>query len=506
MAILERDPTVPRRYHLRSPVDGAPLGQLDATPADACQAAMARARVAAAKWAAVPVRDRVSLARRALKVLVRNQDAYAEVFRQETGRPPLETLMLEVFAACDSLNYYSLRAERVLADRSPGLHLLKTKRAKVVYEPLGVVLVITPWNGPFILSLNPTVQAILAGNAVIVKPSEVTPRSAALVQDLFRDAGAPVDLVQVVQGDGQTGADLIEAHPDKVCFTGSVRTGRRIGEACGRALIPCTLELGGKDAMIVCRDADVERAVGGALFGGMMNNGQFCAGTERVYAVDAVFDAFVAQLVERCGKLTQATSGHFDVGPFISAAQAEVVERHLAEAVARGARVLVGGQRNRAVGDLYFQPTVVVEAPHDCALVQEETFGPVLPVIRCRDEDDALRLANDCAYGLSGTVWSRDPRLAERVARGLRTGNVCVNESSLTYGVLEVPFGGVKQSGVGQVNGADGLLAFCRAKPLIIDRFGLKHEQQWHPYTEQTYKGMRRAVDVLWGTPLRRLL
>lgn len=487
-----------RRYRLESPVDGSEVGTFTVATAEDVAAAISKARAAQPAWDATSPKDRAAVVLRACELLRRRADDVIARMTKETGRATLDTLMIEVFAALDSMNYYARNAPRVLADRKVGLHLLRMKKAKVLFRPLGVVGVISPWNGPFILSLNPTVQALLAGNAVIVKPSEFTPFSGLLVEELFRDAGLPDGLVQVLTGDGETGAALVEAGLDKIAFTGSVRTGRKIGEVCGRNLTPCTLELGGKDPMIVCADADLDRAVGGALFGGLMNAGQFCSGTERIYVERPVAEAFVAGLVE---KVKQLEVGR-DIGPFISDRQLPIVEAQVQDAVAKGAKVLVGGH---AVGNAY-APTVIVDVDHTMLLMQEETFGPILPVVVVDGVEEAVRLANDSQYGLGASVWTKNASKAEAIARRLVTGAVTVNETAMTYGALELPFGGRRASGVGRVNGVAALHNWCHPLPLLADRFGSKEEAVWYPYTPDKVKSLRKALDVMWGTPLRRFL
>ena len=487
-----------RRYALSCPTDGRPLGEFEAATAEDVQAAVERARAVQVEWAKTTVKHRQELMARALQIFVEQHEQYVEVIRGETGRSELDTLMMEVFAACDTLNYYGRRAHKVLRDKSVGLHLLRMKKAKIVYRPMGVIGIITPWNGPFILSLNPTVQAVLGGNAVVIKPSEVTPYSARLVQRLFDDAGFPEGLVQVLLGDGATGAALIEAGVDKISFTGSVRTGRRVGEACGRNLTPVNLELGGKDPSIVCADADLERAAGGVLFGGMMNAGQFCSGTERVYVVASVAAAFTAKLIEKA----KALEVKRDVGPMIHRPQLDIIREQVADAVKRGAKVEVGGHDDGH----YYLPTVVTGVNHQMSLMTEETFGPVVPVMVVADEEEAIAMANDTRYGLGASVWTKDTAKGERIARRLDAGSVMVNESSMTYGALELPFGGRRESGVGTTNGAEGILNFCQALPILTDRFGQKEEAVWYPYTADKYEKLAKAVGVLWGSPLRWLL
>jgi succinate-semialdehyde dehydrogenase/glutarate-semialdehyde dehydrogenase len=487
-----------RGFEVLSPVDGHSLGSYAVTTAEEVAEALSRARKAQAEWGARPVKERVALMRKALQVILARQDEFIERLTAETGRPELDTLMIELFATCDAMNYYSKKAAGLLKDRKTGLHLLRMKSAKIVHRPLGVVAVISPWNGPLILSISPTLQALLAGNAVLLKPSEVTPDAGRIAGEIFEEAGFPPDLVQVLLGDGETGAALVEAGVDKVCFTGSVATGRKIGEACGRNLVPFTLELGGKDPMIVLEDAKVERAAGGAVFGGIMNTGQFCSGIERVYVVRAVADEFIQRVVERVESLEKGR----DYGPFILDRQCDIVEQQVMKAIEAGARVLVGGVRDGNT----FAPTVLVDVDHSMALMTEETFGPVIPIVVVEDEDEAISLANDCCYGLSASVWTKSKSRGEAVARRLQSGSVTINETSMIYGALELPFGGVKDSGFGQVNGLAGLHNYCHRMPILTDRFGAKEEAVWHPYTEDKTSKLRKALSAIWGSPLRHLL
>ncbi|MDJ0787661.1 MAG: aldehyde dehydrogenase family protein [Myxococcota bacterium] len=495
------------RQRLLAPGTLEPIGEVElATPGDV-EAAVERARKAAPDWAALPIRERGRILERAVSVLLERQDEWLETLTSETSKPELEAFAAELLTACDALTFYARRAHRILADQRVPLHLLKSKRLKVRYHPLGVVGIITPWNFPFILSLNPTAQALVAGNAVVLKPSEVTPLSGRLVAELFEAAGLPEGVLQCVVGDGGAGAALVASDVDKICFTGSVETGRLVGEECGRRLRPCTLELGGKDAMIVCADADLDRAAGAAVFGAFANSGQVCLSTERVYVVDEVADVFQRKVVERTSALRQGPGGEADVGAMIHGPQLEIVERQVADAVARGARVLCGGQRNPEWPGLYFEPTVLVDVDHGMDVMREETFGPVLPIMRVRDEDEALMRANDSRYGLSASVFCGDKRRGEQLAGRIESGSAVVNDTGMTpYGIAEAPFGGRKESGVGRVNGEAGLKGYCHTQSIVVDRWGSKDEPLWFPYTKRKERLLRRLARILWGTPLGRFL
>jgi acyl-CoA reductase-like NAD-dependent aldehyde dehydrogenase len=493
-----------RRLRLTSPVDFHDLGEIDVAGSAEVRGAIERARKAAPGWASTSFELRGRIIERAVQVLVREQESFVDTIVSETGKPREEALAVEVIAACDALQFYARRAGRILADRSVPLHLMKTKKLRIAYRPLGVVGIVTPWNFPFLLTLNPTVQALMAGNAVLLKPSEITPFSAQLVERLLDEAGLPEDVFQLLQGDGETGAALVEGGCDKISFTGSIATGRRVAEACARQLIPCTLELGGKDPMVVCADADLDRAAAGAVYGAFANAGQVCVSTERVYVLDEVADAFTRKVVEKTAELRQGPDGESDVGPIIHAPQLDIIDAQVQDAVAKGARVLSGGRRNPDFEGLYYEPTVLTDVTHDMDVMRDETFGPVLPILRVRDEEEALLLANDTRYGLNANVWTRDKRRGVELAKGIVSGSAVVNDCMLTYGVPESPFGGRRESGIGQVNGEAGLKSYCHAQSILIDRFGSKNEPLWFPYTRRKGRLMQRLLHLIWGTPLRR--
>ncbi len=497
-----------RRLSLKSPTNLKLIGEIEVNTKQDVQDALKRARVAQRAWGRLTVEQRVRYMENALSILLERQDEFVQVIMEESGKAQTEALMIEIFAACDALRHFSKRAPKVLKSQRRSMHgvLALTKKLRVNYRPLGVVGVISPWNGPFILSLNPTVQALLAGNAVLLKPSEVTPRSGGLVGELFVAAGLPKDLLIVLQGDGETGAALVEAGVDKITFTGSVGTGKKVAVACAEQLIPCTLELGGKDPMLVCEDANLDRAAAGAVAGAIFNTGQYCCGTERIYVVDSVADDFIEKVVAKVGELRQGSEGEFDVGAMFWQQQLELVESHVEDAIKKGARVLVGGRRNPGLQGLYFEPTVLVDVTHDMKIMSEETFGPVLPIMRVRDEEEGIELANDTCFGLSANVWSKDTARAERFAERIDSGSACVNDMAMAYGVLEAPFGGRKNSGLGQVNGDDGLRSYCFAQAVVTDRFGGKMTASHYPYSLEKDEGMKKFMRFLWGSKLGRWL
>ena len=492
-----------RRLGLASPATGEAVGEITVSTPDEVTAAITRAREAQAAWGARPVKERAAIVARALDVLLARKDEICECVIGETGKPLAEALAVEIVPSCDFINHWAARAPRDLADERVGLHgyMKPLKKLYLHYQPLGVVGVITPWNGPFVLSLNPVVQALLAGNAVVLKPSEVTPHSGEWAAKVLWEAGVPADVLQVVHGDGETGAALVAGDVDKISFTGSVGTGKKIAAACAGRLIPCSLELGGKDAMIVCADADLERAANGAVFLSMFNSGQVCIGVERIYVVDSVADAFIKLVKEKASAVTYGQGG--EVGPLFWDKQLDIVRRHVEDARAKGATVLVGGSADTDKG-LFFQPTLVTDVTHDMDLMTEETFGPVIAVMRVADEDEAVRLANDSAYGLSGSVFTKDPGKVRRIAAQLKTGSVVHNDASVIYGAAEAPFGGRKDSGLGQVNGRDALRGYAHALPILLDRWGQKRENIWYPYSDKTVKTLESTIKFLFGNRVVR--
>lgn len=496
-----------RKLQLQSPANLRVIGEIEVDGANEVQEALKRARVAQKAWGALTPKKRATYIFKALKILLDNMDEYIEVVLQESGKAATEVLMIEIFAACDVMRYYGKRAPKILKTKKKNLHgaLRFSKKLHIIQQPLGVIGVISPWNGPFILSLNPTVQALLAGNAVLLKPSEVTPFSGKMVGKLFAEAGLPEHLLQVVEGDGETGAALVESGVDKICFTGSVGTGRKVALACAQRLIPCTLELGGKDPMVVCKDANIDRAAAGAVAGALFNTGQYCCGTERIYVVEEVAEEFIANVVERVKGLRQGAEGEFDVGAIFWERQMGLIERQVQDAVDKGAKVLAGGRRNPDLEGLFYEPTVLVDVTHEMDIMVDETFGPVLPIMVVKDEAEAMRLANDTEYGLSSNIWTRNSAKGVQLASELDVGSCSVNDMAMAYGALEAPFGGRKNSGLGQVNGENGLLNYTFQQSVIVDTWGGLITSTHYPYSLEKDDGMKKFMRFLWASPLGRL-
>jgi succinate-semialdehyde dehydrogenase/glutarate-semialdehyde dehydrogenase len=491
-----------RRLELRSPINMEPSGELVCATTEEVNEAVRRARMAAPAWAALSYKERAKYMLKMSDIVLDNKKSIMDCVISETGKARGDAFTMEIFSSVDALQYYAKNAAKFLKPQKPKIHGLLglMKKAELIYQPLGVIGIITPWNGPFVLALVQSCQALMAGNTVVVKGSEVTPNSTKLVESYFRQAGLPADVFQVLMGDGETGADLVRADVDKISFTGSVVTGKKIGAACGERLLPFTLELGGKDAMIVCEDANLERAAQGAAIGSCMNSGHYCCGVERIYVMASVYDKFV-QLVEKEVKALRQgphLGDEEDVGAIFWDKQMDIIEDHVKDAVKRGAKVHVGGKQNSKEKGLYYLPTLITNVNHDMKIMRDETFGPIVAIMKVQDENEAIQLANDSYYGLSGTVWTANNKRAKSLAERMQTGSVCINDMTVTYGIPVTPFGGVKNSGLGMVNGPVGLRGYCQLKPLIYDKRPGAALASGYPYTKKRTEGMSKFADFLW--------
>jgi acyl-CoA reductase-like NAD-dependent aldehyde dehydrogenase len=492
---------------VRNPADGTVVGAVPNDAADTVAATAAELRRCQPEWEAMGAKGRRPWLLKFQDWILDNADHIADVLQSETGKVRTEAAM-EAPMTADAIKYWASNAERFLADTRPRAHnlLTRTKRLTTVHRPYPLVGVITPWNVPFVMPATDAVPALAAGAAVLVKPSEVTPLSGVELVRGWAEIGAPA-VLGLATGAGATGAAVV-ANVDFVQFTGSAATGRRIAVACAERLMPYSLELGGKDPAIVLADADLERAANGIVWGGMFNAGQACISVERVYVEAPVYDEFLAKLTD---KVAQLRAGHddgryrFDVGAMATAAQRDIVARHVDEAVAAGARVTTGGKPT-GVGT-FFEPTVLADVDHSMSCMTAETFGPTIPVVKVGDEDEAIRLANDSSYGLSGSVWTRDVKRGERVARRIETGSVNVNDVFMAAFSFGLPFGGWKNSGVGsRSGGAHGILKYCRAQAIAAPRIPTQsRELLWFPYSRRKSQFAIGVVRAAASRGLRRL-
>jgi succinate-semialdehyde dehydrogenase / glutarate-semialdehyde dehydrogenase len=474
-----------------NPADGAEAGRVPVAGEAAVRQAVDRAREAGLWWHGLGFDARRERLLRWRSTIAQRITELARLTSLETGKPHADAV-LEAAAALEHVDWAARHAKRVLAPRRTRTRLVVAEHAgHVEYVPYGVVAVIGPWNYPIVTPAGPIAGALAAGNAVVVKPSEYTPVVGQWLVDTFAEVVPEHPVLQAVHGLGDVGAALCRAGVDKVSFTGSTATAKRVMAACAENLVPVLLEAGGKDALIVDADADIPAAAAAAVWGGMTNAGQTCIGIERVYAVAPVYDALVAEITRRAGRLRTGS----EIGPITMPRQLDVIREHIDDALARGGTAVLGGAD--AVRPPYVAPTVLVDVPADAAANRAETFGPTLTVTRVADADEAVRLANDTPYGLGGAVFGR--RNAIRIARRLRAGMVAVNSTLAFAGMGNLPFGGVGDSGFGRVHGEDGLREFARAKSITVRRGPSMLPTLTFDRTPAQVAAIVKAVRLLYG-------
>ena len=486
--------TASERIEVLNPANGEVVGSIEAASPERVAETVARVRANQAEWEALGIRGRHAWLGKLRDWMLDNQERVLDTMQAETGKVRPEAAG-EVPYLTDLINFYGTRAAKFIGEETVRAHspLLATRKLRVQYRPHPVVGIISPWNFPLVLALGDAIPALQAGAAVVVKPSEFTPLGLDEVIRAWKEEIGGPDVFDCVHGTGEAGANLID-HVDFIQFTGSDRTGRKVMARAAETLTPVSLELGGKDPMIVLSDADIDRAANAAAWGGMFNSGQTCMSVERIYVEEPVYDEFVAKLAKEVGSLRQGpdSRGHgVEVGAMTSPNQTAIVEDHVSDALASGAKALTGGKRVPGPGD-YFEPTVLVDVDHSMKVMRDETFGPVVGVMKVRDTEEAIRLANDSPYGLSGSVFGERDH-AEQVARRVECGAINVNDVLVNYFATDVPMGGWKQSGIGYRHGEPGIKKFCRSESLVITRVGGKREPTWYPYT----KGRRRLLSPI---------
>ncbi|MEO8091519.1 MAG: aldehyde dehydrogenase family protein [bacterium] len=496
-------------FEVLCPADGSVIETVEIATPEKVAEVVARVRAAQPEWEAIGTSGRSRWLARWRDWLLDNRERIADIVQEETGKvrgdSGVESIYLEMAA-----NFWGHNAERYLADETPtpGLLPAKMKRLRVRHVPFPVVGIISPWNFPLILSAGDAVPALMAGAAVVVKPSEFTPLELIeVVRGWKQEVGAP-DVFDFVNGMGETGGALVD-EVDYMHFTGSDRTGRIVMKRAADTLTPVSLELGGKDPAIVLADADIERAANATAYGAFVNTGQVCMSIERIYVEEPVYDEFVGRLASKVGELRQGTDGRgygMEQGAMVSPAQIEIVADHVEDARSKGARILTGGNRKDGPGDWY-EPTVIADADHSMKAMVDETFGPVVGVMKVADADEAVRLANDSRYGLSASVFAGDVKRGEQVAERLEVGACNVNDALVNYFHLEVPMGGWKDSGIGWRHGPGGIRKYCRTESIVTPRLPTaKSEPLWYPYTPRRRKTMNRLYRAFNARGLRNRL
>ena len=469
-----------------NPATGEALAHFARTTSSLLPEIVSRARVAQGAWAKLPIRDRCAKLHGLRERIMVSRNELSNAVVRESGKPRAEALFADIFVALDSAEYWSRNAANALRTRRVPHHstAAKAKRGYLAFDPLGVIAIISSWNYPLAIPLSQIIPAVAAGNAVVCKTSDFTPQCGALIEKLFVDAGFPGNLVTVVQGGGEVGQALIDASPDKVLFTGSVATGRRVAEACAKKLIPSVLELGGKDAMIVLADATLDVAASAAVWGSYTNCGQVCLSVERLFVEQSVAERFMALCVEKTKKLRLGPGSDpaTDVGPLIRPQHVQRMSDLVHDAVSRGAKVLCGGNSRPDLGPNFFEPTVIAGVDSSMKLFQEETFGPILAIQVVKDAKEAISRANDSPFALAASIWTKNKTRGMALAAEMRAGAVMVNDAISYFGIAEAPHGGCGASGWGRTHGEAGLLEMVRMKYIDVDRLPRREKPWWYRY------------------------
>jgi acyl-CoA reductase-like NAD-dependent aldehyde dehydrogenase len=493
-------------FDVHRPTDGSLIRSVEIDSPEAVAETVARVRAAQPAWEAMGFDERYAWLGRLRDWMFEHSETLADLMQSETGKVRADAA-LEAPFICDAINFWGKRAKTMLADETPVSHnpLFRVKKLKIAYRPFPVVGVISPWNFPLILSFDDAIPALMAGAAVVIKPSEVTPLITNEIVRAWKEEIRGPDVLEVVNGMGDTGGALVD-HSDFIQFTGSDRTGKIVMKRAADTLTPVSLELGGKDPMIVLRDANLDRAINAAAYGGLANTGQICMSIERVYVEEPLYEPFVQGLASRIKELRQGTDGRDykqDVGAMTFPAQLEKVSDHVEDARAKGARILTGGRRGEGPGDWY-EPTVIADADHTMDVMVDETFGPVLGVMKVADADEAVTMANDTRYGLSASVMSKDTKRAEQVARRLECGAVNIDDVLTNYFLTDLPMGGWKESGIGTRHGVYGIRRFCRSEAIVAPRMPqAKRDPLWFPHRPFEKRAMMKIFRVLNARGLR---
>ena len=474
------------------PASGEEIGRAPLFSADEVREAVRRARATQPAWASLSFRERGRVILQARKLMLAERDEIAILVSRETGKPIAEALSMELVPVLDAMHYFAHATEDLLRPQKIdiGQYGLMGRSSSIVFKPLGVIGIISPWNFPLATPADEVVMALMAGNAVVLKPSELTPLIALKLGNIFTRAGLPAGLLEILTGDGSTGAALIDARVDKIMFTGSVATGKRVAAAAAKYLTPVVLELGGKDPMIVLEDADIENAARGAVWGAFANSGQACASVERCYVQESIAPKFIELVVAETRKLKQGPGSEesVDIGAMSNERQLQIVADQVDDARQRGAKVLTGGRRGENPDGLFYEPTVLANVDHAMTIMRDETFGPVLPLMTFKTEDEAIKLANDSVYGLTASVWTKDIARGQRIAERIEAGTVMVNEVVYTHGIAQTPWGGVKESGYGRTHGRLGLLELVYPQHIHVNRISFLPDLWWFRYSSRAGK------------------
>ncbi|HPX19852.1 MAG: aldehyde dehydrogenase family protein [Desulfomonilia bacterium] len=491
-----------------NPANGKRIGEVPSFSMDESLAALRETREAQAKWARIPIAQRLEIIKTFGEILHERADEVARLLSAENGKPLYEAYIHEVLPVIHLTAYFVKRAEKILAPKPIPIWVFKNRKSYIHYKPRGVTLIISPWNYPFTIPAGAVIMNLIAGNGVLLKPASLTPLIAYKMREIFDAAGLDPKLFQIISGPGRMAEELIEKGPpyiNFVNFTGSTEIGKVVASLCGRHLIPCSMELGGKDPAIVCEDADIALAARSIVNGAFGNSGQICASVERVYVHKNVFDIFVKEVVKLTRELIQddpAVNVRTDIGSMTSREQLEIVQRQVEDAVRKGAHVHTGGKLSDK-GGMFFEPTVLTHVTDDMEVLQEETFGPVLPIMSVEDDREAIRKANEGIYGLSAYVFTKDTGKGRRIAEQIEAGTVMLNETLITHAFPETPWQGFKESGTGRAHSDDGLRDLClpchvNYDTMPIPRLLWKKFWVWHPYDSKKIRRFHSLYGLIF--------
>ncbi len=486
-----------------NPATGVKFGEVEATTPEGVASAVNEMRQSFSVWRSKSLTERIRILRKFQTLLIDERDEITNILNQDCGKSRQDGL-IELFVTVDMLAQYCARAPKWLKRKrvSSGLYLFK--QCFVEYRPHGVVAVIAPWNYPLLLTLPPVLAALLAGNTVVLKPSEVTTATGVLIERLIQSTPDLAPFVRVVHGDGKVGAALTQARPDYIFVTGSTPTGKKVLQVAAENFIPVALELGGKDAMIVLEDADVEAAARWGVWGAFFNTGQTCMAVERVYVVESRYEEFLQRTIHYTKEFQTGYTTHLDgpycMGPVTDPRQVKVIERHLEDALAKGAGILTGGKEQGA----FYTPMVMVDVDHSMLLMREETFGPIMPIMRVRNEAEAIQLANDNDFGLGASIWGRNIRHAKSVADRVEAASVIINDSIAQFGIPMLPFGGIKDLGFGRIHGQEGLMQFTRPYSYAVGGVPIKWDIATILRENGHYDLATAIMGVIYGTTLKQ--
>lgn len=492
-------------YYSASPITGKKTGPYKNMNRDEVNKLIIQAKVAQVGWGELPIKKRFFYIKKIIKVITGNLEHYGQLIHEDNGKSQIESLGSEFVSTLLILKYYLKHAKKILKKKKADtISFLPGMQAYILKQPIGVVGAIGPWNYPFQLSFIPAISAVIAGNAVLVKVSSSTPSAGVIIEDIIKRSGLPQGVLNVIWGKGISGQYLAEGDIQKLFFTGSTVIGKKLAKICAEKLIPVDLELGGSDPLVILEGADLDRTAKGVVWSCLYNTGQTCVSTERIYVTEKDHDKFVEILEKKIKDITIGPNDDDDFGAMTTNSQIEIVKEQLNDAVKKGAMIKCGGN----VDGNFFEPTLVLNCDHSMDLINEETFGPILAIVKTKNDEESLKLANDSKYGLCATIFG-DPKKAKKYALEIRTGTVNINNTSmLSFITPSLPHGGLKESGIGKIHGDEGLLAFCNTKSILIDKLTfLKDSLGWAPYGKNGYKKYVRFIKIYWGTslPLRIL-